>query len=121
MGFMLANVDGRGALVDGEHYFDVATISDETLPSDPMLVLAHAVELTALAGTLAGREPTGAWPTSCSDRRSRGRRSRSGSDSTIPTMPPRARWRFRPIRWCSPSSRRAWSVRRRRRAAQRLL
>ncbi|HEY5877250.1 MAG TPA: fumarylacetoacetate hydrolase family protein [Ilumatobacteraceae bacterium] len=60
MGFKLANVGGRSALVDGEHYFDVAAISDGALPSDPMLTLAHSTELTALAETLAGRAPTGA-------------------------------------------------------------
>jgi 2,4-didehydro-3-deoxy-L-rhamnonate hydrolase len=60
MGFKLANVAGRSALVDGEHYFDVATISDGALPSDPMLTLAHSAELVALAETLAGRAPTGA-------------------------------------------------------------
>jgi 2-keto-4-pentenoate hydratase/2-oxohepta-3-ene-1,7-dioic acid hydratase in catechol pathway len=60
MGFKLANVGGRSALVDGEHYFDVATISDGALPNDPMLTLACSAELIALAETLAGRAPTGA-------------------------------------------------------------
>src|SRR4029078_4972954 len=54
MGFKLANVDGRSALVDGDHYFDVATISDGSLPSDPMHALAHSAELTALAQNLPG-------------------------------------------------------------------
>ena len=59
MGFTLANVNGRSALVDGDHYFDVETISDGALPSDPMRALAHSTELTALAETLASRTPTG--------------------------------------------------------------
>jgi len=59
MGFKLANVDGRSALVDGDHYFDVATISDGTLPSNPMHALAHGAELTALAKNIAGRTPSG--------------------------------------------------------------
>ena len=59
MGFKLANVDGRSALVDGGHYFDVATISDGTLPSNPMHALAHGAELTALAKNIAGRTPSG--------------------------------------------------------------
>jgi len=59
MGFKLANVDGRSALVDGHHYFDVETISNGALPSEPMRVLAHAAELAALATTLTERTPTG--------------------------------------------------------------
>lgn len=60
MGFQLANIDGRSALVDGDHYFDIATISEGALPSDPMLALARSAELTTLAKTLAGSTPTGA-------------------------------------------------------------
>lgn len=60
MGFRLANVDGRAALVDGAHYFDVGALSGDALPHDPMLALAHPAELAALAATLAGRTPTGA-------------------------------------------------------------
>jgi 2,4-didehydro-3-deoxy-L-rhamnonate hydrolase len=60
MTFRLANVDGRSALVDGDHYFDLETASAGALPSDPMRALAHGTELAALAATLAGRTPTGA-------------------------------------------------------------
>ena len=37
MGFRLANVGGRAALVHNEEYFDLAEVSNGELPSDPML------------------------------------------------------------------------------------
>lgn len=48
MGFRLANIDGRAALVVDDHYFDVATLSDGTLGPDPMDVLGHGTQLTDL-------------------------------------------------------------------------
>jgi 2,4-didehydro-3-deoxy-L-rhamnonate hydrolase len=59
MGFRLANVDGRAALVDGEHYYDLATISNGSISSDPMTALGHAAELLTLASKLDGRKPRG--------------------------------------------------------------
>lgn len=59
MGFNLANIDGRSALVVGDSYFDVGTISEGAVSSDVMAALQHGPELTALAATLGSREPTG--------------------------------------------------------------
>jgi 2-keto-4-pentenoate hydratase/2-oxohepta-3-ene-1,7-dioic acid hydratase in catechol pathway len=59
MGFRLANIDGRAALVAGDHYFDVATISSGSLSSDPMKMLTQADRLSAIAATLSTTEPTG--------------------------------------------------------------
>jgi 2,4-diketo-3-deoxy-L-fuconate hydrolase len=59
MGFRLANVDGRAALVDGDHYYDVATISHRSISSDPMSAIPHAATLSTLASTLHELEPTG--------------------------------------------------------------
>ncbi len=59
MGFRLANVEGRAVLVDGEYYFDLATVSAGALTSDPMEALSHPAELNELGSALAGRAPTG--------------------------------------------------------------
>jgi hypothetical protein len=59
MGFRLANVEGRAALVHGDHYCDLSTVSDGSLPSDPMGALGQAAELSTLASTLGEQEPTG--------------------------------------------------------------
>lgn len=59
MGYRLANVAGRAALVAGDHYYDIATASSGSVSSDPMKVLDHSDRLHVLAGTLAGLEPTG--------------------------------------------------------------
>lgn len=54
MGFRLVNVNGRAALVDGEDYYDVETVSSGELPSDPMAVLSHGAGLAAIElGTFA--------------------------------------------------------------------
>jgi 2,4-didehydro-3-deoxy-L-rhamnonate hydrolase len=59
MGFRLANVDGRAALLHGDHYFDVATTSNGELPSDPMEALSHPAELARLASALHADAATG--------------------------------------------------------------
>ena len=59
MGFRMANIGGRAALVDGDYYYDIETISAEALPSDPMEALTLAVELSELQTTLGDQEPTG--------------------------------------------------------------
>ena len=59
MGFRLANVGGRAALVHDERYFDVATVSDGGLSSDPMLAIEYPNELTALVAKLGTKTPTG--------------------------------------------------------------
>ena len=59
MGFRFANVAGRAALVRGDHYYDVATVSNGSLSSDPMKALGFAAQLSALSSTLVDREPAG--------------------------------------------------------------
>lgn len=59
MGFRLANVAGRAALVAGDHYFDLQQASDGSLSADPMKALTQPERLAAVAATLAGRTPTG--------------------------------------------------------------
>ncbi|BAN00593.1 fumarylacetoacetate hydrolase family protein [Ilumatobacter coccineus] len=59
MGFRLANVDGRAALVTGNDYVDLETISDGSLSSDPMAALQRPERLAALAARLGDASPTG--------------------------------------------------------------
>ena len=42
MGFRMANVDGRAALVSGELFYDIETLSQGSVASDPMLALARS-------------------------------------------------------------------------------
>ncbi len=59
MGFRLANINGRAALVHGEHYTDLATHSSGTLGPDPMAALARPDLLTELAAGLDDASVTG--------------------------------------------------------------
>lgn len=59
MGFFLANVGGRGALVDGNHYYDLEALADGALGSDPMAALTTPDLLAELASGLGGHKPTG--------------------------------------------------------------
>jgi len=59
MGFRLADVEGRAVLVSDDHYYDVASISDGSLSSEPMRTLARPDRLGALAATLDRHEPAG--------------------------------------------------------------
>jgi 2,4-didehydro-3-deoxy-L-rhamnonate hydrolase len=59
MGFRLANIDGRSALIRGDHYFDLAAASDEQLSIDPMHALGQPERLRQLSATLDQRAPTG--------------------------------------------------------------
>ena len=59
MGFRLANVGGRGALVDGDHYYDLEELADGALSPDPMAALTAPDLLAELASGLGGRQPTG--------------------------------------------------------------
>ena len=60
MGFRLANIDGRAALVAGDHWYDLEATSRSALPSDPMAALGHAAALAELSASLDSVEPTGA-------------------------------------------------------------
>ena len=55
----MANVGGRAALIDGEHYFDVAAVSGGALSSDPMKALSYPAGLAKLGSALAELTPTG--------------------------------------------------------------
>lgn len=59
MGFRLANVGGRAALVDGDHYTDVATHSSGALGPDPMEALGRPDLLAELAAGLDDSSVTG--------------------------------------------------------------
>jgi len=59
MGFRLANIDDRAALVFGDFYYDLETASDGALGADPMSALARPLDLAELSASLEGREPTG--------------------------------------------------------------
>ena len=59
MGFRLANIAGRAALVSGDHYFDVEEVSAGALSADPMDAIAHPERLSSLSSALSGHAPTG--------------------------------------------------------------
>ncbi len=59
MGFRLANVNGRAALVHGDHYTDVATHSSGALGSDLMQALARPDLLAELSASLDDSSVTG--------------------------------------------------------------
>ena len=59
MGFCLANVGGRGALVDGDHYYDLEELADGALSPDPMAALTTPDLLAELASRLGCHQPTG--------------------------------------------------------------
>ena len=59
MGFRLANVGGRGALVDGDHYYDLEDLADGALSPDPMAALTTPDLLAELASGLGDHQPAG--------------------------------------------------------------
>ncbi|HSM66944.1 MAG TPA: fumarylacetoacetate hydrolase family protein [Ilumatobacteraceae bacterium] len=59
MGFRLANVDGRAALVNGEYYTDLATHSQGALGSDPMEALTRPDLLAEITAGLDEASVTG--------------------------------------------------------------
>jgi len=59
MGFRLANIAGRAALVDGDDYFDLFEISGGELDTDPMVAITMPHRLAELSATLHEHEPTG--------------------------------------------------------------
>lgn len=57
--FRLAQVQGRAALLDDSHWYDLATLSGDAALADPMVAIGrhrelHDIELREPAGTLAG-------------------------------------------------------------------
>ena len=59
MGFRLANIDGRAALVLGDDYYDLEKASGGKLGSDPMEALAACDQLSEIAAGLSDQTPTG--------------------------------------------------------------
>lgn len=60
MAFSLANIEGRAALVAGDNYYDLESVSNGTLGSDPMAALESLQTLSELSAGLADESPTGA-------------------------------------------------------------
>lgn len=59
MGFRLANIDGRAALVDGDRYYDVHELSGGAVGPDPMEAILDPEALSALSAELSDRTATG--------------------------------------------------------------
>ena len=59
MGFRLANVDGRAALVSGGDYYDLEAVSGGRIASDPMAALAACDQLPEITAGLGAQTPTG--------------------------------------------------------------
>ena len=59
MSFKLANIEGRAALVDGENYYDLETISNGKFNNDTSDALTNLVGLSELSEDLSKSEPTG--------------------------------------------------------------
>jgi 2-keto-4-pentenoate hydratase/2-oxohepta-3-ene-1,7-dioic acid hydratase in catechol pathway len=59
MGFRLANIDGRAALVANNDYFDLESLSGGSMSADPMDALTQPDRLAALSSNLADGMPTG--------------------------------------------------------------
>ena len=59
MSFKLANIEGRAALVDGENYYDLETISNGKFNNDTSNALTNLVGLSELSENLSKSEPTG--------------------------------------------------------------
>ena len=59
MSFKLANIEGRAALVDGENYYDLETISNGKFNNDTSNALTNLVGLSELSEDLSKSEPSG--------------------------------------------------------------
>ena len=59
MGFRLANVEGRAALVSADAYYDLDILSGGEISADPMEALAEPQRLAELSAGLDRAEPTG--------------------------------------------------------------
>lgn len=59
MPYRLANVDGRAALADKTHYYDLETLSGGRVSSDPMVALSMPEELAKQSADLETATPTG--------------------------------------------------------------
>ncbi len=59
MAYTLANIEGRAALVAGDHYHDLEALSKGALGSDPMAALTAVDQLSTLSAQLADQPATG--------------------------------------------------------------
>ena len=59
MGFKLANVNGKSSLIFGESYYDINTISQGKISSDPSEVLDSLNDLHELSSKIDNYEATG--------------------------------------------------------------
>ena len=59
MGFKLANIEGRAALVEGDYYYDLETISNGKFNNDTSNALTNLVGLSELSEDLSKSEPSG--------------------------------------------------------------
>jgi 2-keto-4-pentenoate hydratase/2-oxohepta-3-ene-1,7-dioic acid hydratase in catechol pathway len=65
--FRLASISGRAVLVDDDHWYDLATASGDDTLADPMIAIAHHIELHDIAERLAAASPGGALAESTLD------------------------------------------------------
>ena len=59
MGFKLANIDGKSSLIHGDSYYDINTISQGEISSDPSNILNSLSDLHELYSKIDHFEPTG--------------------------------------------------------------
>ena len=59
MGFKLANVSGKSALIHGDSYYDINSISQGEITSDPSCILDSLDDLHDLSSKIDNFEPTG--------------------------------------------------------------
>ena len=57
MGFKLANIDGKSALVHGDSYYDISIISKGKISSDPSNILNSLSDLHELSSKIDNFEP----------------------------------------------------------------
>ena len=59
MSYKLANIEGRAALVEGENYYDLETLSSGKFDKDTSNALNNLNGLSELSKDLSKSEPTG--------------------------------------------------------------
>ena len=59
MGFVLGNIKGRSSLIKDNHFYDIETISNGSVSSDPSQILLSLDQLSDLYNTIDSFEPTG--------------------------------------------------------------
>ena len=59
MGFKLANIDGKSSLIHGDSYYDINTISQGEISSDPSNILNSLSDLHELSSKIDNFKPTG--------------------------------------------------------------